>query len=78
METTYKMNNLRNSGHFLLLLGIILMTLILPVSAATVEENAEAIGNLQTALTVVWLVICGGIVFLMHAGFSLLRLALPE
>ncbi len=78
METTYKMNNLRNSGHFLLLLGIILMTLILPVSAATVEENAEAIGNLQTALTVVWLVICGGIVFLMHAGFSLVEIGLTR
>ncbi|MFA0823140.1 MAG: ammonium transporter [Methanomethylovorans sp.] len=78
METTYKMNNLRNSGHLLLLLGIILMTLILPVSAATVEENAEAIGNLQTALTVVWLVICGGIVFLMHAGFSLVEIGLTR
>jgi len=78
METTYKMNNLRNPGHFLLLLGIILMTLILPVSAATVEENAEAIGNLQTALTVVWLVICGGIVFLMHAGFSLVEIGLTR
>ena len=78
METTYKMNNLRNPGHFLLILGIILMTLILPVSAATVEENAEAIGNLQTALTVVWLIICGGIVFLMHAGFSLVEIGLTR
>jgi len=78
MIAVNKMNNLRISGHFLLLLGIILMMLILPVSAATVEENAEAIGNLQTALTVVWLVLCGGIVFLMHAGFSFVEIGLTR
>jgi len=78
MIAVNKMNNLRISGHFLLLLGIILMMLILPVSAATVEENAEAIGNLQTALTVVWLILCGGIVFLMHAGFSLVEIGLTR
>ncbi|MFA0823142.1 MAG: ammonium transporter [Methanomethylovorans sp.] len=78
MVTENKENTLRNSGHLLLLLGIILMTLILPVSAATVEENAEAIGNLQTALTVVWLILCGGIVFLMHAGFSLVEIGLTR
>ena len=78
MVTVNKKNSLRISGQALLLLGIILMMLILPVSAATVEENAEAIGSLQTALTVVWLIICGGIVFLMHAGFSLVEIGLTR
>ena len=78
METTYKKNSLRISGQFLLLLGIILMMLILPVSAATVEENTVAIDNLQTALTAMWLILCGGIVFLMHAGFSLVEIGLTR
>ena len=78
METMCKINDLRVPGKSLIFLGIVLMMLILPVSAATVEENAEAIGSLQTALTVVWLIICGGIVFLMHAGFSLVEIGLTR
>lgn len=78
METMYKKKNLGISGQSLLLLGIILMMLILPVSAATPEENAEAIADVQIALTVVWLILCGGIVFLMHAGFSLVEIGLTR
>ncbi|MBC7085489.1 MAG: ammonium transporter [Methanomethylovorans sp.] len=74
----WKRSNQRISGLFLITLGIIIITLILPVSAASVEENSESIADLQTALTVVWLIICGGIVFLMHAGFSLVEIGLTR
>jgi len=62
----------------LLTLGTILMTLIAPVSAATVDENTDSIISLQTALTFVWLLLCGGLVFLMHAGFSLVEAGLTR
>ena len=78
METMCKINDLRVPGKSLIFLGIVLMMLILPVSAATVEENSQAIADVQTALTVVWLILCGGIVFLMHAGFSLVEIGLTR
>ncbi|WP_407355493.1 ammonium transporter [Methanolobus sp. WCC5] len=62
----------------LLLISIIFMTFIVPASAGTVEENSESIANLETALTFMWLVIAGAIVFLMHAGFSLVEIGLTR
>ncbi len=62
----------------LLLMSILSMLLIAPASAETVEENSVAIENLQTALTAVWLILAGGIVFLMHAGFSLVEIGLTR
>jgi Amt family ammonium transporter len=62
----------------LLTLGTVLMTLVAPVSAATVDENTDSIISLQTALTFVWLLLCGGLVFLMHAGFSLVEAGLTR
>jgi Amt family ammonium transporter len=61
-----------------LLLSIIFMLFIAPASAATVEENSASIDNLQTALTFLWLIIAGAIVFLMHAGFSLVEIGLTR
>ncbi|PPA79569.1 MAG: putative ammonium transporter [ANME-2 cluster archaeon HR1] len=34
---------------------------------------SESVEGLSTALTFVWLLLCGGLVFLMHAGFSLVE-----
>ncbi len=62
----------------LLLMSILSMLLIAPASAETVEENTVAIENLQTALTAIWLILAGGIVFLMHAGFSLVEIGLTR
>ncbi|MDK2825772.1 ammonium transporter [Methanolobus vulcani] len=62
----------------LLLMSVIFMVFIGPASAATVDENSMAIGDLQTALTFMWLLICGAIVFLMHAGFSLVEIGLTR
>lgn len=62
----------------LLLMSVIFMVFIVPAAAETVEENAESIANLQTALTFMWLLIAGAIVFLMHAGFSLVEIGLTR
>ena len=62
----------------LLLMSVIFMVFIGPASAETMEENAAAIADLQTALTFMWLLICGAIVFLMHAGFSLVEIGLTR
>ncbi len=61
-----------------LLMMILLMSFILPASAGTIEDNTEAIENLQIALTFLWLVVAGAIVFFMHAGFSLLESGLSR
>ncbi|WP_340820375.1 ammonium transporter [Methanolobus sp. WCC4] len=62
----------------LLLMSVIFMVFIGPASAETMEENAAAIADLQTALTFMWLLIAGAIVFLMHAGFSLVEIGLTR
>ncbi len=62
----------------LLLMSIIFMVFIVPASAETVEQNSESIANLETALTFMWLLIAGAIVFLMHAGFSLVEVGLTR
>ncbi|MCK4796841.1 MAG: ammonium transporter, partial [Spirochaetes bacterium] len=46
--------------------------------AVTPEENAEQIGAVQTALTFVWLLVAGALVFFMHAGFSLVEAGLTR
>ncbi len=63
---------------FLLLASVIFMVFMVPASAGTVEENSESIVNLETALTFMWLIIAGAIVFLMHAGFSLVEIGLTR
>ena len=62
----------------LLLMSVMFMLFIVPASAETVEENSVSIENLETALTAMWLIIAGGIVFLMHAGFSLVEIGLTR
>lgn len=62
----------------LLALFIIFTATTLTASAATVDENAQSIADLETALTFVWLLVAGAIVFLMHAGFSLVEVGLTR
>jgi len=69
---------IRSATLFLLVLSIVLMAFTAPASAATVDENAESIDNLATALTYVWLLLAGALVFLMHAGFSLVEIGLTR
>ncbi len=71
-------NNNKTLWQSLLLMSVILMLFIIPASAGSVEENAESIASLETALTVLWLIIAGTIVFLMHAGFSLVEIGLTR
>ncbi|WP_230375556.1 ammonium transporter [Methanolobus vulcani] len=47
-------------------------------NAEDIGVNAEDIGNLQTALTFMWLLLCGALVFFMHAGFSLVEIGLTR
>lgn len=55
-----------------------LLTLTNSAYATSVEENAASIASLETALTFVWLILAGAIVFLMHAGFSLVEAGLTR
>lgn len=50
----------------------------MPAMGATTEENADAIAAVQESLTFVWLLLCGGLVFFMHAGFSLVEAGLTR
>ncbi|MBN2488278.1 MAG: ammonium transporter [Methanosarcinaceae archaeon] len=68
----------RSTVLFVLMLSIVFMAFSVPASAETVEENTEAIINLQAALTYVWLLLAGALVFLMHAGFSLVEVGLTR
>lgn len=61
-----------------LVLIIALLLLALPAMAVTPEENAEQIGAVQTALTFIWLLVSGALVFFMHAGFSLVEAGLTR
>ena len=61
-----------------LVLIIALLSLALPAMAVTPEENAEQILAVQTALTFVWLLVAGALVFFMHAGFSLVEAGLTR
>jgi Amt family ammonium transporter len=78
MNRTVLKNNHKMVWQSLLLMSIILMLFIVPAAAGTVEENSESIANLETALTALWLILAGGIVFLMHAGFSLVEIGLTR
>lgn len=72
------LKNVQKLGKLLIITCIILIALSSPAFAATVEENAEAIEGLQTALTFVWLLLASGLVFFMHAGFSLVETGLTR
>lgn len=79
MTNKKKINeHIKSAALFLLVLSIVLMAFTAPASAATADENAESIDNLATALTYVWLLIAGALVFLMHAGFSLVEIGLTR
>lgn len=78
MYETLKKYNSKMIWQLLLLISVIFMIFAVPGSAQTVEENAASIGNLETALTVIWLITAGAIVFLMHAGFSLVEIGLTR
>lgn len=69
---------IKSAAPFVLAFGIVFMVLASPVSAATTDENAESIDALVTALTYVWLILAGALVFLMHAGFSLVEIGLTR
>jgi Amt family ammonium transporter len=54
---------------------ILIFLWLIPYAAAeeSIKSLTESIDVLSTALTFVWLLLCGGLVFLMHAGFSLVE-----
>ncbi|WYM77545.1 ammonium transporter [Methanolobus sp. ZRKC2] len=78
MNETSKKYNSKKIWQFLLLVSVIFMAFIVPASAGSIEENSVAIENLQIALTFMWLLLAGAIVFLMHAGFSLVEIGLTR
>ncbi|ADI73982.1 ammonium transporter [Methanohalobium evestigatum Z-7303] len=57
---------------------LVLLTLTNSAYATSIEENAASITSLETTLTFVWLILSGAIVFLMHAGFSLVEAGLTR
>jgi Amt family ammonium transporter len=75
MEDTSKMilDNRTNETNLRKILVILFALSLLVLPAVAAEDTGEAIENLQISLTFVWLVLCGGLVFLMHAGFSLVE-----
>jgi Amt family ammonium transporter len=54
---------------------ILIFLSLIPYAAAeeSIESLTKSIDVLGTELTFVWLLLCGGLVFLMHAGFSLVE-----
>lgn len=56
-----------------ILLVIILSLTSIAAAEESIESLSESVEGLSTALTFVWLLLCGGLVFLMHAGFSLVE-----
>ena len=58
-----------------ILVMLALLSLTPPIAAQeeSIESLTESVDGLGTALTFVWLLLCGGLVFLMHAGFSLVE-----
>ncbi|MCQ1534203.1 ammonium transporter [Methanosarcina sp. KYL-1] len=72
------LKNMEKIGKLLLITCVILMALSSPALAVTPEENAASIEGVQTALTFVWLLIASGLVFFMHAGFSLVETGLTR
>jgi Amt family ammonium transporter len=67
----------KNKTYLLASILVMLALLSLSPQVAAQEESieslAESVDGLGTALTFVWLLLCGGLVFLMHAGFSLVE-----
>jgi Amt family ammonium transporter len=67
----------KNRTYLLTIILVMLALLSLSPQIAAQEESieslTESVDSLGTALTFVWLLLCGGLVFLMHAGFSLVE-----
>ncbi len=57
----------------LVMLALLSLTPSIAAQEESIESVTESVDNLGTALTFVWLLLCGGLVFLMHAGFSLVE-----
>ena len=57
----------------LVILALLSLTPQVAAQEESIESVTESVDNLGTALTFVWLLLCGGLVFLMHAGFSLVE-----
>jgi Amt family ammonium transporter len=72
------LKNLEKFGKLLLLTCVILIALSSPGAAVTAEENAQAISDVQTALTFVWLLVASALVFFMHTGFSMVEIGLTR
>lgn len=72
------LKNMEKIGKLLIITCVILIGLSFPALAVTPEENAASIEGVQTALTFVWLLIASGLVFFMHAGFSLVEVGLTR
>ncbi|AGF96387.1 ammonium transporter [Methanosarcina mazei] len=70
--------NVQRIEKLLIVICMIFIVLSSPALAVTAEENAEAIEGLQTTLTFLWLLIASGLVFFMHAGFSLVETGLTR
>ncbi|PXF56242.1 MAG: ammonium transporter [Candidatus Methanogaster sp.] len=67
----------KNKTYLLASILVMLALLSLSPQVAAQEESieslTESVDGLGTALTFIWLLLCGGLVFLMHAGFSLVE-----
>jgi Amt family ammonium transporter len=57
----------------LVMLALLSLTPQVAAQEESIESLTESVNSLGTALTFVWLLLCGGLVFLMHAGFSLVE-----
>ncbi|KXS43184.1 MAG: ammonium transporter, Amt family [Methanohalophilus sp. T328-1] len=72
------LKNMEKFGKLMILTCVILIALSSPGAAVTAEENAQAINDVQTALTFVWLLVASALVFFMHTGFSLVEIGLTR
>ncbi|MDW5550859.1 ammonium transporter [Methanosarcina sp.] len=57
---------------------VLLIALVSPAFAVTADENAAEIEEVKTTLTFMWLLLASGLVFFMHAGFSLVETGLTR
>ncbi len=71
-------NYISKTGIVMLAAVVLCLLLTVPVSAADIDETTESIANLETALTFIWIILAGAIVFFMHAGFSLVEAGLTR
>ena len=57
---------------------VLLIALVSPAFAVTSDQNAASIEEIKTTLTFMWLLLASGLVFFMHAGFSLVETGLTR